>query len=180
MEKAYLLPLSILVGCTIIGGGLYFGLRQQAVAPLPDASATAQSTAPTVPTAPAAPPTTATVAALPMVPGPFGIPVQQIPPEIQAATENAAKTALLAAKKDIFIPKCYQPGLAKQAEPKHMKLTYDLTFNAKGEEIMRGITEDRSAERADIAVCLRMLPDMLKLSYAPGMNVRVLIPVEFP
>ncbi|MBK8255394.1 MAG: hypothetical protein IPK82_22385 [Polyangiaceae bacterium] len=174
MDKAYLLPLSILVGCTIIGGGLYFGLRQQAVAPLPDASATAQSTAP------ASPPATATVAALPMIPGPFGIPVQQVPPDIQAATEAAAKVALEKAKKEIFIPKCYAPGIAQQAEPKHIKLTYDLTFNAQGEEIMRGISEDRSAMRADIAICLRNLPDQLKLSYQPGMNVRVLPLVEFP
>jgi hypothetical protein len=47
-------------------------------------------------------------------------------------------------KKALFVPKCWQPALAKQAEPKTSRFLFSLSFDAAGSSASEG--SRRSAE----------------------------------
>jgi len=181
MQKDHLVPASILLGCTIIGAGLYFGLRSQSqpAGPASAAVATPRSaeayTAPPPTTGPAGPPPV--LPGLGMVPGLAG---PTVPPELQAAVERAAAAALAEEKKKVFIPKCWQPAIAGAPQPAFAKFSLDMTFDPQGTEITRGLSEERSAPRPDVANCIRSLPMSLRISPPPGLPVRVNLPLELP
>lgn len=187
MQKEYLVPASILIGCTIIGAGLFLGLRGQPAPPPPalTAAPVARSSEPH----PAAPPVTAAAPppapVAPMMGNPgagalAGLSGPAVSPEVQAAVEKAATAALAEEKKAVFIPKCWQPALKEKPQPAVAKFSLDMTFDPQGTEITRGLSEDRSAPRPDVANCLRTLPMSLRVSPPPPVPVRVQLPLEFP
>ena len=60
------------------------------------------------------------------------------------------------------------------------KLTFQITFDEKGREIARGISEDRSAPAGEFGSCLAKLEGMTLSIEPPGTNVGVSVPVTFP
>lgn len=136
-----------LVAAVIIAAGVYLGLRDRGGPDRGDP-----------PPAPPAPPR----------PSPAAPPPR--PPAHAAAGANAAR-ALEGVKPDL-IQKCWNPALARAPEPATARYLFDLTFDAAGKEIARGISEPRGESRADVGVCLRALPIGLAIP-PPGENVRV-------
>lgn len=101
------------------------------------------------------------------------------PAAVQAAANKAAAEAIAEMKKTVFLPKCWQPSVAKAADPPKVKFVYEVTFNPEGAQIARGINEDRAGYRQDVSACLNALPMDLKIP-PPGTNVRVSLPLELP
>lgn len=183
MQKELLVPASILIGCSIIGAGLYFGLKGQPQPVAPPAAIPGAGAG----TGPAGPPS-ATVAITvpvpqqaPAMPAPVmpGLAGPAVPPEVQAAAERAATEALAAEKKSYFVPSCYKPAIEKQPQPPAAKYMVDMTFDPQGTQVTFGLNEDRSALRPDVAQCIRDRNLALKIP-PQGYPVRVMLPLEFP
>ena len=183
MFKDHLVPLSILVGATIIGLGLYFGLQRQQrpeaglPSPLPAPSPTTSTFTPSP--SPLATSGVGEQAALPPQPGRFPVTPPAASPAIQTAADQAAVSALSVEKKTNFVPKCWVPSVQKSATPANAKYRLEMMFGADGVEIGRGIHEDRAATRDDVASCLRNMPIGLRIS-PPGAPVLVSLALEFP
>ena len=70
--------------------------------------------------------------------------------------------------------------IGRAAERKTARVTFNLTFDAQGREIARGISEDRRAPAPELGRCLRRLQGTT-LAIAPtGANVGVSLPMTFP
>ncbi len=170
MKKEYLIPLAILVGCGIIGVGVFFGLRSQHP-PTTTASSSGQETS--------SRPAGATTPPVPTVPPQPSVHTTTKPQADQAAAQTHALAAIAKEKVKTFVPKCWDPALKLEPNPAIAKYTFDVTFDAEGREIARGISDDRSAERRDVAICLRELPPSMQIP-PPGALVRVELPLTFP
>lgn len=148
----------------LIGAGLYFGLAREPAPPPPQPSATPAihlaSPSPTVPDR--APPPVAT-------PRPDG--------EVAAVTAAAEKA--LAALKPRLVQTCWAPAVAKTPEPSKARWTWDVTFDTRGVEVARGISDVRGLERADVAECLRQQPLDLRVP-PPSKTTRVSLEFELP
>lgn len=178
MQKEYLVPVSIFAGCTVIAVGLFLGLRER-----PEAPSVSSAASPALATAPSSRPIGAGAAATPPeapATPPAAVAPPAVSPDVQAVSEAAAKKALEAEKKASFVPRCWEPALARAPEPKRLKVSFDITFDPSGKEVGRGISEDRSAMRPDAVNCLRGLGIGLRISPPPGVHVRMQIPMEFP
>lgn len=185
MQKELLVPGSILIGCTIIGAGLYFGLSarpEPAAGPFAGAVTAAADTG----AKPAgSPPANVAVTTPAPQPPPMGAPMMpglagpSVPPAVQAAVEKAAAEALAAEKKNNLVPKCWKPALEKQPQPAVAKYSLDMTFDPQGTQITFGMNEERSALRSDVAACIQSQNITLRIA-PPGFPVRVLLPLEFP
>lgn len=178
MQKEYLLPASILLGCCVIGLGLFLGLRASSPAPGGVGSAGAASVSVTL-GPPGGSPASAPAAAISGA-GTAGAPPPSLSAGTQAQFEQAARAALAAEKKATFLPACWEPAIKSAPLPARAKFSLDVTFDAQGIEVARGISDDRSAPRNDVGICLRKLPMGLKLSPPPGVSVRVELPLELP
>lgn len=143
----------VLAGC-IIALGVYFGLRgREAAAP------------PVNPPLPAVP-----------VPGPAVLPAK---PVVDQARVFREASATLDRHKKTLTEKCLAPALAQKPEPARVKYSFNLTFDASGMVIARGIIEDRATARADVATCVSDNFPELKVT-PPGQTVRVDVPLELP
>jgi hypothetical protein len=169
LGKDQTLPLSILGAGALVGIGLFFGLRRDpppAVVPVGGAPSSPMVTSPAergdvaTPGRPAEPQPAAPLARVD--PG-LGVAV----PGSKAADE-AAEKAVAAYKKKVLLPKCWEPATAKQPTPAKAKYKLSLAFDGAGKEIGRGLSEDRSAARPDVADCIRALPMALELPGGVG------------
>jgi hypothetical protein len=183
LDKNLSIPISILLGCALIGAGLFFGLRERPVA-APPTPAAAEATeepdapprpAPSAPSAPAAPP--ATQAALP-IPAGFALGPPAAPKAIQEAATKDATAALEALRKKL-VKACWAPAVAKEPTPARSKYLYQMTFDPSGKEIARGISETRDESRPDVARCLREQPMGLTIP-PPGAVVAVDVTLHLP
>lgn len=69
---------------------------------------------------------------------------------------------------------------ARRAGGPPARVTFNITFDASGREIARGISDDRRAPAPEVARCLRKLPmGALRVS-APGANVGVRVAMTLP
>lgn len=190
MPRGSLTPLSILIGSAIIGAGLYFGLRERAAEP---SSAPAEMASAWPAAGGGAPPVTSgpaplmpaasshqpimgqpTMAQPTLAQPPLAVPDAELRQRV-AADAQAALTAARARLRET----CWTPALAKEPLPATSRYVFDLTFDAAGTEIARGISEVREASRSDVAQCLRSLPMDLHVA-PPGANVGVQVTVAFP
>jgi hypothetical protein len=71
--------------------------------------------------------------------------------------------------------RCVPPGEASTS-----RLTFNVTFDANGREVARGISEDRRAPAPKIASCLRKLPVGSLRVAAPGAHVGVRVAMTLP
>jgi hypothetical protein len=122
----------------------------------------------------APPPAPVVAAAVPAAPA---SPARGVPREIVARVAAEASLGLERARQDL-VARCV-PGNASAGGP-GAKLTFNVTFDASGREIARGISEDRRHRAPEIASCLRRLPlGSLRVS-APGANVGVRVSMNLP
>jgi hypothetical protein len=134
-------------------------------APTPEA--TALPAAPEAPTARSARPLPAPVA--------FAR-APRAAPELVARVAEEAR-AKIEEQRDYIASSCGNGGADGRPAA---KLTFNITFDAQGREIARGISEDRRAPAGEFGRCLRKLQGITLAVAPPGSNVGVSIPVAFP
>ena len=78
-----------------------------------------------------------------------------------------------------IVSRCW-PGGASGGGPSSTQITLDVTFDAQGHEIARGISEDRRSPAPEFVRCLRNLEGTVLSVAPPGANVGVNVPVTFP
>lgn len=104
------------------------------------------------------------------------------PPKDESAARTRAvaeAVAFVEAQRADMIRACWEPSVAKAAEPARIHLTFGLTFDKDGKEIGRGINEYRDAFRADVAQCLRAMNKPAQIS-PPGVTVAVDVDLFLP
>lgn len=165
MASSNLIPAAIVIAGGSIGVGLYFGLAAQA----PVSSNTPHPLAKPTPPAPTSSPVP------PWAPPPTIAP--QSTTEVKHVTQAAQ--AALAELKPKLKRVCWDPAIAETPEPAQARWTWDVTFDTRGVEIARGISDVRGLERADVADCLRRQPLGMRVP-APSRTTRVTLQLELP
>ncbi len=116
--------------------------------------------------------------ALPVRVEPAGVsPGGRPSPALVARVAEEAGQALEAARPELTA-RCVPPG--RPPGQAAARFTLNVTFDASGREIARGLSEDRGARSPEVAGCLRRLPlGALRVS-APGANVGVRLALSLP
>ncbi|MGK3960815.1 hypothetical protein WMF38_48170 [Sorangium sp. So ce118] len=161
-------PTAILLGSAMIAAAVYLGLRHGPAAVAPDAR-----------TAGAAPPVEAG-------PGASAAPAERAgapAPERAKAVprDEVARQAALAldAHRPALVDRCYKPAIAAKPEPRAVKYVFNITFDAGGRQIARGLIEDHETARPEVTACLVAALPPVAIP-APGANVRVDVPFSLP
>jgi hypothetical protein len=161
-------PTAILLGSVIVAAGLFFGLRDRSD-PQPPAPAPAPSAAALAPPSPA-------------MPAEAVQPVQPAQPAGPAADRSAVAKqaeAALAQHRKSLTDQCLAPSLARKPDPPVVKYVFNVTFDAEGKQIARGVSEDREAARPEVTACVSEKLPTLTVP-PPGQTVRVEIPLSLP
>src|SRR5262249_45407761 len=89
-----------------------------------------------------------------------GAPAQAAPPPFAAPPAGPDRKAVLAnalkaldAYRPAILEKCFRPALATGAGPPRVKLRFNITFDAAGKQIARGLMQDRDAPRPELGDC---------------------------
>lgn len=148
-------PMAILIGSIIIAAALYFGLEKNPAPPAPPAEK-----------------------ATPAAPNPL-VPTAKPTPTVDKAKVIRDATAALGKFKKSLSETCFAPALAKKPDPPNLKVLFNLTFNAAGKMIARGVIEDRTTSRTEVLTCIS--ENFPEISIAPpGQTVLVDVPFELP
>ncbi len=160
LRSAAMSPSSaIVVGSLIVAMGLFFGLRAREPAPT-----VVREPAPTVTREPAGP--SATVPGVPTVVAAAGVVVAQ------------ASEALMY-HRSALRERCYGPAVVGLETPPAVKMTFHLTFDAGGSQVVRGVTESRGTSIPEVTKCvLEQLPP-LRVP-APGAVTQVDVVLDLP
>ena len=150
-------PMAIVIGSVIIALGLYLGLSN---------NKTERQSEPTAVT-----PTAKEVA----VPAP----VPMAKPLVDKARVIREASALLATHKKSLTEKCLAPSLIKKPDPPNVKYLFNITFDAAGKIIARGVAEDRTTSRPEVLACIDESFPVLVVT-PPGQTVLVDVPFELP
>jgi len=151
-SSAWWLAAAIVIAGGLIGLGLFFGLRARDSDPVPATHPSASS-------------------------------ARSKARESRAQLEKrVAKQAAaeLEKRRPIFVAECWKPAVAANPTPSRANYTFSLSFDPRGKENGRGISESRDALRTDVAACLRKQPLDLKLPTPPGVQVSVEVPFTLP
>jgi hypothetical protein len=168
----YIIAGSIVLGSAFIAIGAYFGLAQRAEA-APTETAAPSSKDPIEASATESADAKASPAA---TPAPSS---KALSPKQHRESVKQAERALAKAKAG-FVKRCWAPAVAKQATPASSKYRLMLSFDAKGNEVGRGISELANQDsRPDVAACLRMLPLALSIP-AAGAPTTVELELQLP
>ncbi len=192
MNDRHVVPAAIVVAGIAIGVGAYFGLRAQAPqAPTGPSTAAAPNTAGTPagggePTTPAPSEIATTLTTTPPAgaaaspeAAPIGAGAVPGSPAAPSGELAAAARKALDQRKATFVAKCWTPHAAAPG-PASIHLDFDMTFDANGVEIARGISEDRAASKPEVASCIRLLPfEPLKIP-PPGAPAHVVLRLTLP
>jgi hypothetical protein len=120
------------------------------------------------------------VPALAAPPAPPPAPAPSRPgPELVSRVAEEATRVLESARPELAARCVPAEGLADEGA----RLTFNVTFDASGREIARGISEDRRARATGataVASCLRKLPIGSLRVAPPGTNVAVRVAMSFP
>ena len=149
-------PISIVVAGAFVGAGLVLGLRGRQ----PEAPAPARASGP------------ARARGVPALEAPASPPVSQEKIAAEAAAGLEAQRAAL-------VKKCWHPSVLTQPTPTTMLLTYNFTFDAQGNQVLRGVSVDRATGRADVIACLNGLVQPIHVS-PPGASTYVEVPFTLP
>lgn len=167
-------PAAILLGSLFIAAGLYLGLQRPPSAPaLPSVSVEAPTARAGALPAPADDPAPSLPVAHPASAG-----ASPLTSELHKHVEGAAAKEL-EARRSLFVKQCWEPSLRKNPAPARARYIFNMTFDASGNEIARGISEVRGMDRPDAAQCLRMMPLGLAVP-PPGTRVSVEIEMTLP
>lgn len=114
----------------------------------------------------------------PVRPPPRPVPAMPVVRSEREVTSDV--TAALVANLPAWRAACWDPAIAITPEPATSRYTFDLTIGPDGREVARGISELRDEpSRADVARCLRALPDRLQVR-PPNKARRVQVWLRFP
>ena len=164
-------PTAILLGSAMIAAAIYLGLRHGpagvATDPRPAGSAPSQ-------------PAEAASSAGPAQRAPGAVaPAPQPAPSVPRDEVARQAARALDAHRPALIERCYKPAVAAQPGPRGVRYVFNLTFDAQGRQIARGIIEDHEASRPEVTACLvAALPPVAVAP--PGANVRVDVPFSLP
>ncbi len=153
-------PMAIVIGSVIISGGLYFGLRSSK-----------NDGSPTLPVAMSSmnePPVS-----------PDAVSMVKPPPSVDKIRVVRDATAELDKHKKSLTEKCLAPSLAKKPDPPNVKYLFNITLNAAGNLIARGVVEDRPTSRPEVLQCLNDNFPAVRVP-PPGQTVLVDVPFELP
>ncbi|NUO47893.1 MAG: hypothetical protein HOV80_03455 [Polyangiaceae bacterium] len=156
----------------IVAVGAYLGLRERGSPEVSTPTATVVST-----TAPTATPTSSAAPAR----APEGIPPQPVPsvtPELIKASSSSASNAIEKHRKHL-VEKCWNPSAKTDPEPKSVTYTLELTFDAEGKQIARGLSEPRGASRPAVPQCLQTELPNLTID-PPGVSVAFKVELTLP
>lgn len=146
---------AILLGSGIIALGLYFGLRSSKsdVPPMLPRAGPAVDRAPLTPAKPA--------------------------PIVDKAKVAKDAAAALGKHKKALTETCVAPALAKKPDPPTVKYLFNITFDAAGRPIARGVVEDRATSRPEVLTCISDNFPVIQVP-PPGQSVLVDVPLELP
>lgn len=99
-------------------------------------------------------------------------------PALVTRVAEEATRGLESARAEI-LARCVPSGALPGGQPS-ARFTFNVTFDASGREIARGISEDRRARAPEVAGCLRRLPLGTLRVTAPGANVGVRVAMNLP
>jgi hypothetical protein len=164
-RTALLVPGAIVVGCGLIGLGLFMGLRQRPLGQVHAAASGAeQSAMPEAVSSGGKPP---------------GVPVTGSTPGVAPTGSLTAEAqAALDREKPRIAAKCWTPP--GPTEPRSILLSYDVTFGLDGRPVIVAIGEQRESFRADVAACVRALPTSYLVVSPPQVTTRVLVDLRLP
>jgi hypothetical protein len=126
------------------------------------------------PAAPQPAPVAQTIAPAPPPPAPSTGPS---PAVVARATEEAK--ANIETLRQQIVSQCWPAGGLKGGRTS-AKLVFDVTFDAQGHEIARGLRMDRRAPAGEFARCLSSMPGTSLSISPPGTTVRTGFEVTFP
>ncbi|MBA3550149.1 MAG: hypothetical protein H0T76_27030 [Nannocystis sp.] len=153
------MPTAILLASGLIAGSIFLGLRSQAPA-LPTTAPATQS--------PVAPPAPQVV-----------VPPVVAPPV--ASRESVARRAseALAYQRSSLRDLCYRPAALAAGAELRAEWTLNVTFDAQGTQLARGMVEHRDTSTPELTRCIgdQMQPLMVP---PPGATIMVEIPLSFP
>lgn len=170
----YLTPAAILIAGGGIAVAVYFGLSAKGPAPSSSAPPSAATTA-----VPGGLETTAKITTS----TPVASPVDRTPPPASSASMadvTARVTKEVEKQRPLLLEKCWRPSVAKAAEPKRWKATLQFGFGPTGNQVARGIMEDRQFVRTDVTQCVT--DNLLAIDAGPAAAgaQNVLVPIELP
>jgi hypothetical protein len=131
-----------------------------------------------------APPSAAPAAVGPAYPAPPRAASALVTPQGRPTPQLVARvtrevTRKLEESRSELIERCVPASRLAHGETS-AKFTFNVTFDASGREIARGINEDRHLRAPEVASCLRKLPiGSLRVS-APGATVGVRVAMHLP
>lgn len=146
--------MAILMGSVVIACGLYLGLRSSRNAEQPALPAT------NLPPA-----------------SPLPVPTAKPVPSVDKQRVIREATAMLDQHKKSLAEKCLAPSLAKKPDPPNVKYLFNLTFDAAGKIVARGVVEDRATSRPEVLTCVSDNFPAFGVT-PPGQTVRVDVPLE--
>ncbi|WP_437950070.1 hypothetical protein WME98_04100 [Sorangium sp. So ce296] len=181
MSRQLSTPTAILLGSAMIAAAVYLGLRHGPAAVAPDSRAAAGDASHRG--EPAPPAGAAERASGERAPGEGapgeGAPAAQRAPAVPREEVARQAARALEARRPALVERCYKPAIAARPAPREVKYVFNLTFDAQGRQIARGIIEDREASRPDVTACLATALPPVAVE-PPGASVRVDVPFSLP
>lgn len=168
-QRALSTPTAILISGALLAVAVFFGLRSR---PSPDSPQTPSSSR-----SPMAPPT-----GLPPEPRELAPPrAPSQPAQTQVSTELVAAqlTKAIEAHRKTIVERCWAPSFAKQPTPATTKIFINASFDANGQQLIRGIREDRELGRPDVRQCVTETLPLLQIP-PPGANVFAEVELTIP
>lgn len=167
-------PAAILISGALIAGAVFLGLRSR------PSTSSSEGDRPPISSRPAAAPADGAQ------PGPGDVGSDLAPPApapvLGAASRDTATAQVvkaIEAQREAMIEKCWEPSVAKQSDPPSMKLVWNFSFDASGNQIIRGIREDRATIRPEVRQCIEDLLQPIQIP-PPGAGVYVEVPFTLP
>lgn len=169
-QRALSTPTAIMISGSLIAVAVFFGLRSRPSPPSPADSRPPSSPAPD---APAVPPSTARETA------PDRAPSQAAPAPPSSELVAAQLTKALEAQRKTLFERCWAPAVAQEPAPPMMKLFINVSFDANGQQVIRGVREDRETARPEVRQCVSDALKPLQIP-PPGAGVFAEVPFTFP
>lgn len=173
LDKHISTQTAVLLAGALIAAAVFFGLRSREPAPpAPAPRPSAVSDLDQILDPPPAPPR------------PSAAPPSTPPPAETMAPDRAA--VLAAARKELerhrtaVVEACVKPALEKQPQPPTIKLTFNITFDAQGKQVMRGVVEDRATMREGVSMCAMQAIPVLALPMQLAAPISVEVPWVLP
>lgn len=148
-------PTAIMIGSLIVAVGVYLGLRSSQ------------------------PPTPHEPAPAPIASAPVPVPAAPVVPVVPREVVARQATEALAYHRGLLMERCYRPLTRGAATSPTAKYIFDVSFDAAGSQVIRGIRELRGNEVPELTRCVNELLPALAVP-PPGAPVMVEIPLEFP